>query len=72
MAKTASRIVAELKAIYWATDADVARRALEDFDAGVWGPQISVDRAELAAKLGSMSFRPKAEAMTILPSTSTA
>jgi Transposase and inactivated derivatives len=30
-------IAAELKAIYRATDADVARRALEDFDAGVWG-----------------------------------
>ena len=25
------------EAIYWATDTDVARRALEDFDAGVWG-----------------------------------
>src|SRR5271155_3667589 len=30
-------IAAELKAIYRATDADVARRALEDFNAGVWG-----------------------------------
>jgi putative transposase len=30
-------IAAELKAIYRATDADVARRALEDFDAGVCG-----------------------------------
>ena len=30
-------IAAELKAIYRATDTDVARRALEDFDAGVWG-----------------------------------
>ena len=30
-------IAAELKAIERATDADVARRALEDFDAGVWG-----------------------------------
>src|SRR5271165_5019047 len=30
-------IAAELKAIYRATDADVARGALEDFDAGVWG-----------------------------------
>jgi transposase-like protein len=30
-------IAAELKAIDRATDADVARRALEDFDAGVWG-----------------------------------
>jgi putative transposase len=30
-------ITAELKAIYRATDTDVARRALEDFDAGVWG-----------------------------------
>ena len=30
-------IAAELKAIYRATDTDVARRALEDFAAGVWG-----------------------------------
>ena len=30
-------IAAELKAIYRATDADVARRALEDFATGVWG-----------------------------------
>ena len=30
-------IAAELKAIYRATDADLARKALEDFDAGVWG-----------------------------------
>jgi putative transposase len=30
-------IAAELKAIDRATDTDVARRALEDFDAGVWG-----------------------------------
>ena len=30
-------IAAELKATYRATDADVARGALEDFDAGVWG-----------------------------------
>jgi putative transposase len=30
-------IAAELKAIYRATDADVARGALEAFDAGVWG-----------------------------------
>ena len=30
-------IAAELKAIYRATDTDVARRALENFDAGVWG-----------------------------------
>jgi putative transposase len=28
---------AELKAIYRATDAYVARRTLEDFNAGVWG-----------------------------------
>ena len=40
-------IAAELKAIYRATDADVARRALEDFDAGVWGrkyPSIAQSR----------------------------
>jgi len=30
-------IAAELKAIYRATDADLARKALEDFDAGAWG-----------------------------------
>ena len=30
-------IAAELKAIYRATDADVARGALKDFDASVWG-----------------------------------
>ena len=30
-------IAAELKAIYRATDAEVARRALEDFNAGGWG-----------------------------------
>ena len=39
-------IAAELKAIYRATDTDVARRALEDFDAGVWGrlPQMEGDK----------------------------
>jgi putative transposase len=46
-------IAAELKAIYRATDADVARRALEDFDAGVWGRKYPGNRAELAAKLGT-------------------
>ena len=30
-------VAAELKAIYRATDADLARKALEDFDAGAWG-----------------------------------
>ena len=35
--KDRKAIAAELKAIYRATDTDVARRALEDFDAGVWG-----------------------------------
>lgn len=35
--KDRKALAAELKAIYRATDADVARRALEDFDAGVWG-----------------------------------
>ena len=34
-------IAAELKAIYRTTDTDVARRALDDFDAGVLGPQVS-------------------------------
>ena len=45
-------IAAELKAIERATDADVARRALEDFDAGVGVASIG-NRAELAAKLGA-------------------
>jgi Transposase, Mutator family/Adenylate and Guanylate cyclase catalytic domain len=45
-------IAAELKAIYRATDADVARGALEAFDAGVWGRKYPANRAELAAKLG--------------------
>jgi putative transposase len=38
--KDCKPIAAELKAIYRATDTDVARRALEDFDAGVWGQQV--------------------------------
>jgi len=46
-------IAAELKAIYRATDADVARRALEDFDAGVWGRKYPAIAPELAAKLGA-------------------
>ena len=37
MERISKPIAAELKAIYRATDTDVARRALEDFDAGVWG-----------------------------------
>jgi putative transposase len=35
--KDRKAIAAELKAIYRATDADVGRKALEDFDAGAWG-----------------------------------
>ena len=41
--------------IYRAKDTDVARRALEDFDAGAkcWNFQVSGNRAELAAQLGA-------------------
>ena len=35
--KDRKAIAAELNAIYRATDADVGRKALEDFDAGAWG-----------------------------------
>ena len=35
--KDRKAIAAELKAIYRATDADIGRKALEDFDAGPWG-----------------------------------
>jgi putative transposase len=35
--KDRKAIAAELKAIYRATDADVGRKALEDFDADAWG-----------------------------------
>ena len=45
-------IAAELKAIYRATDTDVARRALEDLRRRL-GPQVSGNRAELAAQLGA-------------------
>ena len=43
-------IAAELKAIYRATDTDVARRALEDFDAGVWDVPSTDIISTLAAR----------------------
>ena len=46
-------IAAELKAIYRATDTDVARRALEDFDAGVWGRRSPAIAQSWPAQLGA-------------------
>ena len=54
--KDRKAIAAELKAIYRATDADVGRKALEDFDAGVWGRNIRRSR-RAGGETGSMSSR---------------
>ena len=50
-------IAAELKAIYRATDADVARRALEDFDDQRLGPQDIRRSRRAGGETGSMSSR---------------
>ena len=50
-------IAAELKAIYRATDTDVARRALEDFDAGMSGTASIRQSRRAGGATGSMSSR---------------
>jgi len=50
--KDRKNLAGALKAIYRATDADAAEKALTAFEAGYWGLALSRDRAELAARLG--------------------
>ena len=51
--KDRRELAAALRPIYTAVNAEAAREALEDFAAGVMGPQISAHRTGLATAVGT-------------------